>query len=58
MSQTNGVVLFAYNNAKIDYTKLAIITALSVKTNLTNNNIALLTDASTYDHLKKHKVNL
>lgn len=57
MSQTNGVVLFAYNNAKIDYTKLAIITALSVKTNLTNNNIALLTDASTYDHLKntQHK---
>ena len=48
---SNGVVLFAYNNDKLDYTKLAVMTALSVKANLKNNNVALLTDVKTYEHL-------
>jgi hypothetical protein len=45
--ETRGVAMFAYNNDQLDYSKLAVMTALAVKANLKNNKTALLTDAST-----------
>lgn len=46
-----GVVMFAYNNDKLNYDRLATICALTVKANLKNNNITLLTDGVTYEAL-------
>lgn len=48
-----GILLIAYNNAKIDYAKLAWITARSAKKYMRNNHVTLMTDQITYDHLQK-----
>jgi hypothetical protein len=48
-----GVVMFAYNNEKISYDRLATVCALTVKANLKNNNITLLTDGVTYRALEE-----
>jgi hypothetical protein len=48
-----GVVMFAYNNDKISYDRLATVCALTVKSNLKNNNVTLLTDGDTYRALEE-----
>lgn len=48
-----GVLLIAYNNGKIDYQKLALIAARSVKMHMSNNHVTLLTDQPTFDSLVK-----
>ena len=47
-----GVLMFAYNNEKLSYDRLATICALTVKANLKNNNTTLLTDGATYKALQ------
>ena len=51
--ENRGIVMFAYNNSQLEYDKLAIMTALAVKSNLKNNRTALLTDAGTIEHATK-----
>lgn len=48
-----GILLIAYNNAKIDYAKLAWFAARSAKLHMQNNHVTLMTDKPTYDHLQK-----
>ncbi len=48
-----GVLLIAYNNGKINYEKLAIIAARSVKLHMKNNHVTLLTDQPTFDALSR-----
>jgi len=48
-----GVLLIAYNNGKINYEKLAIVAAASVKLHMKNNHVTLLTDINTFDALQK-----
>lgn len=47
-----GVLLIAYNNGKIDYHKLALIAARSVKLHMKYNHVTLLTDVGTFNQLK------
>lgn len=47
----SGILLIAYNNGKIDYEKLALITARCVKLHMNNNHVTLLTDQPTFDAL-------
>lgn len=49
----SGILLIAYNNGKIDYEKLALISARCVKLYMTNNHVTLLTDQPTFEALKK-----
>lgn len=48
-----GVLLIAYNNGKIDYEKLAIVAARSVKMHMKYNHVTLLTDQPTFNALTK-----
>jgi hypothetical protein len=48
-----GFLLHAFKSKEIDYVKLAICCALSIKTNLKNNNIAVLMDKGTKSWLYK-----
>jgi hypothetical protein len=48
----SGILLIAYNNGKIDYEKLALVTARCVKLHMNNNHVTLLTDQPTFDALK------
>lgn len=48
----SGVLLIAYNNAKLDYTKLACLAARSVKKNMQNNHVTLMTDVPSFEHLR------
>jgi hypothetical protein len=53
MSKFNkGVLLIAYNNGKIDYEKLAIVSASNVKKHMKNNHVTLLTDVVTLKALQ------
>jgi hypothetical protein len=46
---TTGVAFFAYNNSKIDYSKLATLAALYVKRHMANNTTCLITDEGTWE---------
>lgn len=41
---TRGIILFAFNNEELDYTKMAICCSLAIKYNMENNNVTLVTD--------------
>ena len=47
----NGILMIAYNNNKIDYAKLAMISAKLVKKNMQNNHVTLMTDKKTAEYL-------
>lgn len=47
----NGILLIAYNNTKIEYTKLAAIAARSAKIHMRNNHVTLMTDEPSYTQL-------
>lgn len=47
----SGILLIAYNNGKIAYEKLALITARCAKLHMKNNHVTLLTDQPTFDAL-------
>ena len=47
----NGILLIAYNNSRIDYSKLACIAARMAKKHMKNNHVSLLTDEVTVQHL-------
>lgn len=47
MSEDSGIIMFAYNNDKVDYIRLAVLAALSVKKYMKNNQVALVTDSGT-----------
>jgi len=49
---TRGVIMFAHNNAEIDYFKIALTNALMVNENL-KVPVTLITDKGTYDFGKK-----
>lgn len=51
--KTKGFLLHAFSNNQIDYGKLAICCALSIKTNLKYNNITLLTNYETREKMKR-----
>jgi len=54
MSSTKrGFMMYAYSNEQLDYAKLACMCALSIKHNLKENNITLVTDTSTIGWMKK-----
>lgn len=42
-----GFILYAFGNKDLDYGKLAVCCALSIKTNLKNNHITVVTDEGT-----------
>lgn len=48
-----GVMLFAYNSTELDYCKMALCCALSIKHNLKHNHITLVTDKSSLDYMEK-----
>ena len=48
-----GVLLIAYNNPKLDYTKLACLAARAVKKHMRHNHVTLMTDQRSMDHLKE-----
>jgi hypothetical protein len=48
-----GILLFAHNNAQIDYAKLATCSALMAKKHL-QVPVCLVTDSNTYKHLREH----
>jgi len=49
MTETNkrGFILHAFGHGKIDYVKIAVCCALSIKTNLKINDVTLITDEET-----------
>ena len=48
----SGVLLIAYNNSKLDYAKIAAFAARTVKRNMHNNHVTLMTDKETLEHIK------
>lgn len=50
-----GILLIAYNNSKIDYSKLAWMAARCAKKYMQNSHVTLMTDQVTYDHLQKYQ---
>ena len=48
-----GFLLHAFQSNQIDYIKLAVCCALSIKTNLKHNNVTLLTDKNYNAYLRK-----
>jgi hypothetical protein len=52
--KSKGFLLHAFNNRQLDYGKLAVCCALSIKTHLQNNNTTLLTDFETSKHIKSN----
>ena len=50
---TSGVCMFAYNNDQINYVKLAVLCALSVKKHMKNNTTCLITDPGTDAYMKE-----
>lgn len=48
-----GILLIAYNNQKIEYTKLAALAARSVKKHMRTNHVTLMTDTPSYEQLSK-----
>lgn len=48
-TQSNGIVLIAYQSKQIDYVKLATVCAKLIKKHMVNNNITLLTDQEVSD---------
>lgn len=48
-----GVLMFAYNNEQLDYIKLALLSALSVKKHMQHNNVALMTDRGTLEWMEQ-----
>ena len=52
-NKTKGYLLHAFGYKDLDYTKLAVCCALSIKTHLIYNNITLVTDDPTYTWLFK-----
>lgn len=51
---STGVCLFVYNTEQIDYSKLALLAARYVKSNMKNNTVALVTDDWTWNWLNTH----
>ena len=41
---SNGILIFAHNNQKIDYVKIACLNALMIQKNMHITNITLITD--------------
>jgi hypothetical protein len=52
MKKTRGFLLFAMGSGNIQYGKLAVCCALSIKTNLKNNNVTVVVDDETNRYLK------
>ena len=46
-----GIMLFAFNNSELDYCKMAICCALSIKHNLVHNHVTLVTDQPSLDYM-------
>jgi hypothetical protein len=53
MKNNYGYLLHAFGNKKLDYGKLAVCCALSIKTNLKTNNVSVVLDEQTERWLKK-----
>jgi hypothetical protein len=53
MTETSGVVLFAYNTNEIDYIKLAIIAARYARYAMPDKPVCLITDAGTLEYHKQ-----
>ena len=51
--KSKGFLLHAFNNRQLNYAKLAVCCALSIKTHLKNNNVTLVTNKETKGVLKK-----
>ena len=51
---STGVCMFAYNNSAINYVKIAILCALSVKKHMKNNSVTLITDPGTEAYMKEN----
>lgn len=47
---SRGVIMFAHNNAEIDYFKLAVINSLLVQRHLDIKNITVVTDPHSYEY--------
>lgn len=45
-----GIIMFAHNNAEIDYFKLAVLNSLLIQRHLGISNITVVTDPHSYDH--------
>ena len=50
---SKGIVIFAHNNRQIDYGKIALANACTIKDSMSNNNITLITDDGTANWLYK-----
>lgn len=48
-----GVLMFAYNNEQIDYIRLALLAAMSVKKHMRHNRVALMTDKGTVEWMRQ-----
>lgn len=61
-TNTRGVIMFAHNNAEIDYFRLAVINSLLIQRHLKITNITVVTDPHSYEHgvktLGKDLINL
>lgn len=51
--KSRGFLLYAFNNDQIDYGKLAVCCALSIKAHLKNNNITLVVDYKTQERMRR-----
>jgi hypothetical protein len=49
---SNGICIFANNNGLIDYTQQAMVCSAMLKSNLKENNVALITDQGSWDYIK------
>ena len=50
---SKGIVIFAHNNRQIDYGKIALANACTIKDSMSNNNVTLITDDGTANWLYK-----
>tara|TARA_R110000851_G_scaffold83052_1_gene181589 strand:+ start:1090 stop:1983 length:894 start_codon:yes stop_codon:yes gene_type:complete len=56
MTETSGIVLFAYNTPEINYIKLAIIAARYAKRAMPSKPVCLITDNSTWEYVKQTSI--
>jgi len=53
MSPSRGILMFAHNNAEIDYFKLAVVNSLLIQKHLGIKDITVVTDSHSYAYAKK-----
>ena len=54
---SNGILIFAHNNQKIDYVKIACLNALMIQKNMHTTNITLVTDKESLTSTSKELLN-